>query len=130
MNPHFEALEFPRILEQLKENALSEKAKQELGSRSPILSEDVCRRKMAETTAARAVLEGCGSPPLVPMKGLEEIIGLAGAGAMLLPEQLTTVARFAAACRRLAAYLKRGEAFGAEIAAYGRGFSDLSALRQ
>ena len=130
MNPHFEALEFPRILEQLKENALSEKAKQELGSLSPILSEDVCRRKMAETTAARAVLEGCGSPPLVPMKGLEEIIGLAGAGAMLLPEQLTTVARFAAACRRLAAYLKRGEAFGAEIAAYGRGFSDLSALRQ
>ena len=52
MNPHFEALEFPRILEQLKENALSEKAKQELGSLSPILSENVCRRKMAETTGA------------------------------------------------------------------------------
>lgn len=130
MNPNVEALEFHKILAQLKEHALSERARQALDGLTPIISEELCRRRMEETTAARAVLEGCGSPPLVPMKNLDEILSLAEAGAMLLPEQLTAAARFAAACKRLAAYLKRGETFGARIAVYGRGFCDLTDMQQ
>lgn len=130
MNSHYEALEFPGILEQLKEHALSEQAKQALGQLTPYLNEAVCRRKMEETTAAKAVLEGCGSPPLAAMTGLGELLGAGEAGVMLLPEQLTKIARFAADCKRMSSYLKRGEAHGQRIAVYGRSLTDLSELQK
>lgn len=130
MNPHFDALEFSSIINKLKEFALSERAKQALDELTPSLKEDVCRRKMAETTAARAILDGCGSPPLTSMNELDELLKLAQTGAMLIPEQLIKISRFATSCRRLTAYLKRGEAFGKEIAAYGRGISDLTDLQK
>lgn len=130
MNPHFDALGFSSIINKLKEFALSEKTKQTLDELTPSLNEDVCRRKMAETTVARAILDGCGSPPLTSMNGLEELLKLAETGAMLIPEQLTKISRFATSCRRLAAYLKHGEAFGKEVAVYGRSISDLTDLQK
>ncbi len=130
MNPYFEALDFPSIIDKLKEHALSDKAKQALDELSPCLNEDLCRRKMAETSAARAVLDGCGSPPLASMKGIDQLLSFAEIGSMLLPEQLTNIARFSISCRRLSAYLKRGEGFGQDVAFYGRSLIDLSELQK
>lgn len=128
MIPSYEALEFPAIINALKEHAFSHAAKSELDALTPCLNEKICRRKMAETTAAKRILESCGSPPLSAMEGLPESIAQAEAGAMLPPEQLTAAASFALSCKRLAAYLKRGESTGGDIAVYGRNLADLSEL--
>jgi DNA mismatch repair protein MutS2 len=130
VNPHFQALEFDIILEQLKAQALSEQARQELDALVPCKNENVCRMRMAQTTAARAILDTCGTPPLVSMNGLEDLLTLAEAGAMLVPDQLTETARFAAACRRLSSYLSRGESCGPEVAAYGLSLEPLTDLQQ
>ncbi|MEA4897253.1 MAG: DNA mismatch repair protein MutS [Christensenellaceae bacterium] len=129
MNQHYAALEFYAIIDKLKEHALSQRAKDKLDGLTPYLSEDICVRKMAETTAARGLLDQLGSPPLSLMTGLDEAVALAEAGGMLIPEQLGDVARFAESCKRMAAWLKRGEASGEELALYGRSIENLSPLR-
>ncbi len=130
MDTYFEALEFDKIIEKLKDCALSEQARERLGALTPYMDEALCQRKMEDTTAARLVLDGCGSPPLPSMKGLCELLSLSEKGAMLLPEQLMCAARFAQACRQTASYLKRGESLDSRIAVYGRGIENLGALRE
>ena len=130
MNIHFNALEFSTIIEKLKEHALSDKAKESFNTLKPYLSEDACIRNMAQTTAARRILDICGSPPLPSMKGMDELVALAISGAMLIPEQLTTAAQFAASCKRMATYLSRGETIDETVAYYGRSILDLSELRE
>lgn len=130
LDQYLEALEFHIILRKLQEHALSRRAKDALAGLTPSLNEAVCRRTMAETTAARAVLDSLGSPPLALMNNLEENLSLAEVGGMLNPGQLTGIARFAASCKRLAAYLQKGEAIGPQIAVYGRNIADLSGLRE
>lgn len=130
MTSHFEALGFTSILEKLKEHALSGQAKAALDGLTPYLREEVCVRKMRETTAARRLLDGCGSPPLASMEGMADVLTQSEAGVMLIPEQLMAVARFASSCKRTAAYLLRGETLDAVIGSYGRSFEDLTDLRE
>ncbi len=128
MNQHYAALEFFSIIEKLKEHALSQKAKDTLDTLSPYFSEDTCIRKMAETTSARKLLDQLGSPPLSLMTDLDETITLAEAGSMLIPKQLIGLAQFAESCKRMTAWLAKGEA-SEEVASYGRSIENLSELR-
>jgi len=128
MNHHHLALEFNLIIDKLKEHALSQNAKEKLGALSPYLREDICVHKMAETTSARNLLDTVGAPPLPIMDSLGEIVTLAGAGSMLVPEQLESVARFARSCKRVSAYLSKGEATGEVVALYGQSIENLTDL--
>ena len=129
MNNHIIALEFNTIIEKLKEHALSQKAKDALAKLSPYLNENMCVRKMAETTSARNLLDTTGTPPLAMMENLDEIVALADAGSMLVPEQLKRVAGFAESCKRMAAYLLKGEVTGEAVAVYGKSIENLANLR-
>ena len=129
MNNNYFALEFNIIIERLKEHALSQNAKDALAALAPYLNEDMCVRKMAETTSAKNLLDILGTPPLPIMDGLDEIITLAGAGGMLIPEQLGRIAKFAESCKRMAIYLARGKATEEAVAIYGQSIEDLAELR-
>jgi len=130
LNPYFEMLEFPAVLEKLKECALSDAAKAKIDGLTPALGEAACVNAMAETTAARAVLDALGAPPLTMMKNLAETVTLAEIGAMLTPGQLSGAALFAVACKRVAAYLLRAAGQAPAIAAYGREIAPLEDLRE
>lgn len=130
MNQDAMTLEFPRILSQLQELAVSQAAKDALGRMEMIMDEDVCRMRMEETTAARRVLDGAGSPPLAVMEGLEDALHQAVSGAMLSAEQLTGVGRFAVSVRRLKSYLSGCAGLSAGIAAYHAELPDLEALTE
>ena len=129
MNPHFETLEFPAILRQLKELAVSDNAKAVLDRLEPALNERICIQRMAETTAARRVLDSFGSPPLPVMNKLEETVTMAEIGAMLMPEQLSSVAAFAAACKRMTGYLARVGTQDATLSSYGQSVKPLTELQ-
>lgn len=128
-NPHYEALGFYHIIEKLKEFAMSEQAKEVLDRLQPFMKEEECLRRMKETTAAREVLDTCGSPPLAAMKGLNEALKQGEIGAMLTTGQLVTISQFAASCRRMQKYLQRGESLDQAIGAYGRSIGDLTGLQ-
>ncbi|MCE5343882.1 MAG: DNA mismatch repair protein MutS [Eubacteriales bacterium] len=129
MNTYYQMLEFPAVLAMLKECAVTEAAKQEIDELCPILNEAVCCSRMAETTAARQTLDTYGSPPLVRMKGLAEAVSQSEIGSMLAPEQLTGVAQFASACKRMIAYLLKSAAQYPEIASYMHGLEKLEDLQ-
>ncbi|MCL2531747.1 MAG: DNA mismatch repair protein MutS [Oscillospiraceae bacterium] len=129
MNNHHIAVEFNLIIDKLKEHALSQKAKDALANLTPYLNEDMCVRKMAETTSARNLLDTTGTPPLSMMENLDEIITLAQAGSMLVPEQLRSVSSFAQSCKYLATYLSKGEVTGEAVAVYGKSIENLKDLR-
>ena len=129
MKPHFETLEFPVILQKLKDLAVSDAAREALSGLEPVLDERMCVQRMAETTAARRVLDAFGTPPLPVMHKLEESLTLAEIGTMLAPEQLNGVAAFAAACKRMISYLSRIASQDVTLASYGGSIREFSALQ-
>lgn len=121
-------LNFNKILEMLADCAVSNAARERLMETAPFLNEEMAVSRMEETTAARRVLDAVGAPPLALMEGLDESITLASQGAMLSPEQLTGVARFAASARALTRYLRSAEIVSAAIASYRVEIPDFSQL--
>ena len=127
INNHHLSLEFNLIITKLQEHALSQNAKDTLAALSPYLNEDICVRKMEETTSAKSLLDAVGTPPLAVMDGLNEILTLAEAGSMLIPDQLERVALFAQSCKRMRAYLAK--ATQEAVAMYGQSIENLAGLQ-
>ena len=57
-----------------------------------------------------------------------KILVLAEKGAMLIPDQLTSIASFISSCKRMKNYLKKAEGLGVEIAFYGGTLNELATL--
>ena len=112
------SLGFDRIIEQLKEQAVSAAARRILADTAPVMNEGLCRARMEETTAARRVMENAGTPPLAETDGTGSGLAEALQGGMLLPARLTSVARFCAAVRRLSRYLQGAQIWSAGIASW------------
>ena len=122
-------LGFDRIVEQLQEQAVSQAARRRLAETEPILQEGLCRARMEETTAARCVMENAGTPPLTDTEGTENGLIQAAQGGMLLPEQLTFIARFCSTIQRLCLYLQKAQIYSAGIASWHTELPDLNELQ-
>ncbi|HPJ02411.1 MAG TPA: DNA mismatch repair protein MutS [Candidatus Limiplasma sp.] len=130
MNTHHKTLEFPIVLKKLKSFAVSDSAREILDTLEPFLSEQICIQRMAETTAARRVLDAFGSPPLPMMTKLEESITHAEIGTMLSPEQLNGVSMFASSCKCMVSYLSRIASQDATLHSYGQAIHTLGDLQE
>lgn len=122
----YETLEFNKVLDILKEHALSEKARSRIAKLEPYLSEAEVSRHLNKTTEARLIIECYGTPPLSAMCDIEKILTLLSKGMLLMPEQLGNIAQFLTACRRLKAYLKKAETTFTSVATYGNSIYALS----
>ena len=122
-------LGFDRVVEMLQAHAVSETTRRRLADTAPILNESLCRARMDETTAARCVMDNAGSPPLAVTDGPEETLREAVQGGMLLPPQLSGLARFCVAVRRMRRYLQGVGIFSAGIASWSGELPDLGALQ-
>ena len=122
-------LEFDRIREMLAEHALSDKVKQELLCLAPYMDEKKVIAELGKTTQAKKIMETMGSPPLASMTNLFKVLSLIDKDAMLLPENLICVSRFASACKRMKSYLKNAESTSQDIAYYGSSIDPLSCLQ-
>lgn len=127
MNSHI-TLEFDKILEQLCDLAVSDNAKRKLSELRPYLNESECRRKMQETTEAKAILARLGTPSLAAMKDIGKLLELSGKGSMLTAEQLTHMAQFLFTCKRMKIYLKKAEDTGGSVAFFGGSLDPVDSL--
>ena len=121
-------LGFDRIIRQLQDQAVSKAARLRLAETEPILHEGLCRARMEETTAALRVMENAGTPPVSETDGTETGLIQAAQGAMLMPSQLSSVARFCATVQRLRRYLQNAQAWSAGIASWHTELPDLGSL--
>ena len=124
------SLGFDQIIEKLKNMAVSASARRVLSDTAPLMSEGLCRARMEETTAARRVMENTGTPPLSETESTETGLAEALQGGMLLPPQLSSVARFCAAVRRLSRYLQNARIHSAAIASWYTELPDLGSLEE
>ena len=122
-------LGFDQIIQQLQDQAVSQAARQKLSETEPILHEGLCRARMEETTAARCVMENAGTPPLTDTEETETGLIQAAQGGMLLPAQLTFIARFCSTVQRLRRYLQGTQIYSAGIASWYTELPDLNALQ-
>ena len=122
-------LGFDQIVQQLQEQAVSQAARQKLADTEPILHEGLCKARMEETTTARLVMENAGTPPLTDTEGTEYALIQAAQGGMLLPGQLTFIARFCSTVRRLRRYLQNAQIYSAGIASWHTELPDLDELQ-
>lgn len=123
-------LEFDIIINKLKEYAISQGAKEKLSDLAPYTKESEVIRRTQETTEARKLLDGLGTPPLSEMKNLAENLELAVKGGMLTCEQLTSFAQYGKALKRLISYLGRAEDFNSALAGYGASMTDIDYLAE
>ena len=128
MTQDMQTLDFDKITEKLMSLAVSAAGRAKLALTEPILDEMLCRARMDETTAARAVLDGAGTPPLAEIAGIEAALEEALKGGMLSPEQLSEASRFASTVRRLRRYLQGAGTYSAVIASWHSELPDLDEL--
>ena len=123
-------LDFNRIIERLQAHAVSPLARKKLADTKPIMNEGLCKARMEETTAALRVMKNAGSPPLAEMEEVEKGLSEAARGRMLLPEQLSGVARFCVTVRRMRRYLQSAAQLNAGIASWQTELPDVHALEE
>ena len=123
-------LDFNRIIERLQAHAVSPLARKKLADTKPIMNEGLCKARMEETTAALRVMKNAGSPPLAEMEEVEKGLSEAAQGRMLLPEQLSGVARFCVTVRRMRRYLQSAAQLNAGIASWQTELPDVHALEE
>lgn len=126
----FTTLEFDKVLNVLKEHALSEKVKEKIMTLEPYLSESEVLRHLNETTEAKLIIENYGTPPLSVMDNLDKSLSLLGKGGLLMPDELSNIAQFLTACRRMKTYLKKAESSFTSVSSYGNSLFDLSNIEE
>ena len=124
------SLGFDQIIRQLQEMAVSGSARRMLEDTEPILNESLCHARMEETTAARFVMENTGTPPLTETETTQTGLAAALQGGMLSPADLSSVARFCAAVRRLRRYLQGAAPYSAAVASWHTELPELDSLEE
>lgn len=123
-------IELDKIKSKWMDMAMTDWAKEKIRHATPFLSENELRRNLKETTESRAMIEKCGTPPLVSMEGMEEILLMAEKGDCLIPIQLEKVEKALVAIRRLKEYLNRCKHYEIPLAYYEENLDILNHIRE
>ncbi len=124
------SLEFDKIKEQWTDCALTKAARKAIADTHLILSQTELSARLRETTESRQMLEKCGTPPLVSLEGIEEMLSAAEKGQCLTPVQMEGIASALTAVGRLKDYLARGKACEIPLAYYEENLDPLEDLRE
>lgn len=123
-------LELEKIKEIWAGLALTAAARGRVEAAEPILAERELSAALRETTESRQLLEKFGTPPLVSLEGMEQILLIAEKGDMLAPEQLEQAEAALSAVRRMQDYLTRGQQYQIPLAYYGENLQPLGEIRE
>lgn len=118
MKQTFEILGYNQIIDQLKANTNTMKAKEMASNLRPFVSEIELKKNLRDTTQSRQLLEEAGSPPIPIMEHVEDDIVKAVKGELLLPESIEQIGTFLAAVKRLKSYLEIGKEREISLAFY------------
>lgn len=123
-------IEFDSVKIKWMSLAMTKNAKEKIKNVIPFISESELRKHLRETTESRTMIEKCGTPPLVSMEGIEEILSISLKGDCLTASQLENVEITLVAIRRLKDYLNRGKQYDISLAFYDENLNVLDDIRQ
>lgn len=125
----YDMLEFGRIIEQLKEYAYTDKAKEKFQQLRPYTNEKEILIETRDTTEARKILDTLGTPPMVSMKDIRKIVEAAERSELLSVEELEKIRQYAVSCKRLKSFLLKSIEMNLNISSYGAGIDELEVVR-
>ncbi len=123
-------LEFDKIKNIWTEYAMTQTARKQIEETRPFLEETKLLAALRETTQSRRLMELLGTPPMVSLEGLEEVITIAQKGECLSVAQLILVQNALTAVERLKSYLSRGKSYEISLCFYEENLDALSDLRE
>ena len=123
-------LEFDKIKEKWMEFAFTQGAKEQIAKTTICLSENELLARQRETTEARTMIEKMGTPPMVSLNGVGEIVKLAEKDGCLLPEQLEAIGLALTAISRIKSYLKRCKQLPLSLPYYDENLDALDEIRE
>ena len=98
-------LEFDKVISRLQDQAACALGREVAGLTYPTADIDIARRKQAETTEARAILEYEGNIPLGGIEDVRHAVERSAIEALLQPQDLLAVLSTLQSSRRLAQFL-------------------------
>lgn len=122
-------LEFDKIKERWKLLALTETARRTIAAMVPYLSENELHARLRETSEARLLIEKAGTPPLVSLEGIAELLHAAKTGMCLSAPQLEQVASSLTAVKRMKEYLNQGKVYKISLPYYEENLETLEEIR-
>lgn len=123
-------LEFDKIKEIWSSLALTDYAKKEIAETVPLLDEGKLLARQRETTEAKLMLEGMGTPPLTALEGIRELMMAAEHGDCLTAEQLEQAEGALTAVKRLKDYLNRCKQLELSLPWYEENLDELAEIRE
>lgn len=123
-------LEFDKVIEEIKNYAMTERARQMIAELQPYKDIDIINTAMNETTEAAAMLAVNSSVPLISMEGIAAILAKADKEMVLVPEELNTCLTLLEGVKRVRKYMDSMQSIGPGIAAYALSMYDLSGLEE
>jgi dsDNA-specific endonuclease/ATPase MutS2 len=123
-------LEFDKVKEKWMEFTYTEWAKEEIKNTVPIMEESRLLARQRETTEARILLEKGGTPPLVSLEGIGELLEIAEKGGCLTGQQLEQIETTLVAVKRLKDYLNRCKQFEVSLAYYEENLKELEEVKE
>ncbi|HEX3011659.1 MAG TPA: DNA mismatch repair protein MutS [Syntrophomonadaceae bacterium] len=121
-------LEFNKILEEIKQFALTAAANFKIEQLRPITDLDIITAWMSETTEAVAMLEVNPSVPLISMESIEAVIAKASKEIALTPEELTSCENLLEAVKRIRKYMAAMQHIAPGVASYARSMYEVPDL--
>ena len=129
MNKHaLRALEFDKIIEEIRQYTVSEAARALLDRLEPSVDMEVIRSRLQETTEAAVLLSVNSSVPLSTMNDLEGVLHKVKKGLILQPGELLTVKDLLECVRRMKKYMASMEQKAPVVAVYARSMYELGEL--
>lgn len=122
-------IEFDKIKERWLELAITASAKERIENAGYFLEEKELRKNLKDTTDSRELMEKCGTPPLVSIDEVKDILQQASREGCLTPYQLERMEKVLVAVRRLKDYLIRGKQYENSLAYYEENLDAIESLQ-
>lgn len=129
MESSLKILEYPTILQQLADFALTDFGQKTAMTLRPVMSETEIIAAQRETTEARLILDAVGLPPLVSLENVDELLTIAEKGGCLAAEQLDYLAVTLTAVYRMREFLNRCKYLEISLPYYDQELDDLELIR-
>lgn len=124
----FDVLEYGKIKEQLKQYALSDRAKEIIDRLEPSIDSSVIEGWLKETTEARRIIDIKSAVPLSALTGVDKLLEKGRKGMVLAPEELVAIASLLECVRRMKSFMSGMQLPAPGISTYAASMYELGDL--
>lgn len=127
MNTHaLQILEFDKIIQRIKEFAISTSGKKLIDELQPSDHIDRIKNQLRETSEAKAILMKTSAVPLQDLVGVETIMEKLGKGTALHAEELSTISKLLKSTKKMKRFMEDKVSLAPKISQYAYSMYDLS----